>query len=380
MSISRRNLLHRFGAGVVLGTAARSLSGFALTEAVQQQGVNSAAGPILLSQNENAYGPSQKVLAAIREAASFSHRYPRTEYEDLLDKIAALHRVKPERIVLACGSTEILRAAAAVFLGPGKNLVQASPTFFVLGNFASRIGAEVFDVPLGKTYEHDLDAMLARATAATGLVYVCNPNNPTGTLTRRKDLEDFIRRLPARTLVLIDEAYHHFVGETSSYASFLDRPVDGDRVIVARTFSKIYGLAGMRVGYAVASSEVARRLSAETMPYGVSIVSAKAAAAALDDVDYLRLGVKRNTDDRQEFMNQVNARMIRALDSHANFVMVNSMRPSIGVVEHLKKNNVIVAPPVSGMDKYVRVSLGTPPEMRAFWRAWDLMPAHEMAM
>src|SRR5207237_7465457 len=110
-------------------------------------------------------------------------------------------------------------------------------------------------VPLSKDYSHDLAGMLARSDAATGLVYVCNPNNPTGSLTRRRDLDVFIRQLPETTYVLIDEAYHHYVGESSDYASFLDRPLDDRRVIVARSFSKISGLAGLRIGYAVAAPE-----------------------------------------------------------------------------------------------------------------------------
>ena len=120
-------------------------------------------------------------------------------------------------------------------------------------------------------------------------------------------------------MILIDEAYHHFVSATSSYRSFLDYPLDDPRVIVARTFSKIYGLAGLRIGYCVSSREVASRLSALRLPNGVTIVSVKAAIAALEDTTYVRMAAKRNADDRQEFMNQVNARMLRAIDSHANF-------------------------------------------------------------
>jgi len=177
-------------------------------------------------------------------------------------------------------------------------------------------------------HEHDTDAMLARADSSTGLVYICNPNNPTGTLTLRKSIESFISKLPADVMILIDEAYHHFVSATSSYRSFLDYPLDDPRVVVARTFSKIYGLAGLRLGYSV-SSEAASSLSALRLQNGVTIVSAKAAITALEDSAYVRMAAKRNADDRQEFMNQVNARMLRAIDSHANFVLLNPLRPSV---------------------------------------------------
>ncbi len=298
----------------------------------------------------------------------------------MVNKIAALHRVRPEQIVLGCGSSEVLRIAAAAFLGPGKKLVQASPTCPLLGQFARNLGAEVVDVPLNKMYEHDLGAMLARADASTGLIYLCNPNNPTGTLTARKDIEPFIGRLPANAMVLIDEAYHHFVSSTSSYSSFLDRPFNDGRVMIARTFSKIYGLAGMRIGYVVASPDIALRLSKHVLQFGVGAVSAKIAAAALDDSEYVPMAAKRNANDRQEFMNQVNARMLRALDSHANFVMMKSLHPVDQVLEHLKKNNILVAPPIPEMNKYIRVSLGTPADMLQFWHVWDLMPGQKMDM
>jgi histidinol-phosphate aminotransferase len=380
VAISRRNLLSRLAAGAATGAAVQALGGLSLADAPDAPRVSSPSEPIFLCSNENAYGPSEKVLAVMREASSGCNRYPRTEYDSLQTKIAALHRVKPEQVVLGCGSSEILRLATASFLGPGKRLVQASPTFPLPGESAWSVGAEVVSVPLNRMYEHDLDAMLARTDASTGLVYICNPNNPTGTLTARKDIESFIGKLPPKTIVLIDEAYHHFAGESSTYASFLDHPVGDGRVMVVRTFSKIYGLAGMRVGYAVAPLEIALRLSRNRLQLGISVLSAKAASAALDDSQYVLTAVKRNANDRQEFMNQVNARMLRALDSHTNFVMMNPLRSTDEVFAHLKKHNILVAPPIPAMNKYICVSLGTPAEMLAFWRIWDLMPAQKMAM
>lgn len=181
-------------------------------------------------------------------------------------------------------------------------------------------------------------------------------------------------------MILIDEAYHHFVSDTAAYRSFLEHPLDDPRIIVARTFSKIYGLAGLRVSYSVSSKEAAARLSALRLQNGVTIVSVKAAIAALDDTAYVQMAAKRNSDDRQEFMNEVNAGMLRAIDSHANFVLLNPLRPVSEVIPHLEKYNVLVAPPIPAMEKYIRVSLGTPTEMQQFWRVWDLMPAGKMEM
>jgi histidinol-phosphate aminotransferase len=392
MSISRRNLLRHIGVGAVVGAAPPALRGFPLTpatgvpwknsdSAVQPSSVATAADPILLYRNENPYGPSEKVLAVLRESAAGGNRYPRTEYDTLVDKLAALHQVKREQIVLGCGSGEILCMAALAFLKPGQKLVEAAPTFPALGRLAQTAGVEVVDVPLNKRYEHDLTMMLDHARTSTGLVYIVNPNNPTGTITPHKEIEAFISKLPSNVAVLIDEAYYHFVPPGGAYESFLDRPIGDPRIIVSRTFSKIYGLAGMRIGYAVATPEIAKRLAAGFPGWSVSVVSARAATAALDDVDYVRLGIKRNTDDRQEFMKQVNARMLRAIDSQTNFVMVNPMRPPDEVIEHLKKNYILIGPKYPVLDKYIRVSLGTPGEMQIFWRVWDFMPpTDKMAM
>jgi histidinol-phosphate aminotransferase len=381
MPVSRRKLLRQIGVGAFVGATAPALRGFGRVASGEGPRVATAADPVLLYRNENPYGPSEKVLAALRESVASSNRYPRTEYDTLTAKLAAMHKVKPEQIVLACGSGEILAQAALAYLKPGKKLVQAVPTFPSLGKLAQAAGVEVASVPLNKRYEHDLEAMLEAARTSMGLVYIVNPNNPTGTITPRKDIEAFIAKLPADVTVLIDEAYHHFVTPNAAYESFLDRHYDDPRLIVSRTFSKIYGLAGMRIGYAVASPEMAKRLPAGFPNWSVSVVSARAASAALDDAEYVRLGIKRNTDDRQEFLNQVNERMLRAIDSQTNFVMVNPMRSPDEVIEHLKKNHILIGPKYPVLDKYIRVSLGTPEEMQAFWRAWDLMlPTGKMAM
>jgi histidinol-phosphate aminotransferase len=180
---------------------------------------------------------------------------------------------------------------------------------------------------------------------------------------------------------VIDEAYHHYVEPSGDYASFIDRPVADPRVVVTRSFSKIHGLAGLRVGYAVSAAETARRLRALQLPDSVNIVAATAAIVALEDAERVRASMVRNIDDRQEFFNEADARMLRAVDSRANFVLLNTNRPAIHVVEHLKKHNVLVPPPFAGFDQYIRVSLGTAEDMRAFWQAWDLMPViHHMSM
>jgi histidinol-phosphate aminotransferase len=317
------------------------------------------------------------VIAAIRGASiTLANRYPDAPDERLRQTLAALHAVRPDQIVLGSGSADVLRMAVAAFLGPGKSLVVAQPTFGVMTDCARRAGAEVISVPLRSDYSYDLDAMLSHASASTGLVYICNPNNPTGSLTRRSELQAFIGKLPAGAYVLVDEAYHHYVGGSSEYASFIDRPLNNSRVIVTRTFSTIHGLAGLRAGYAVAAPETAAALSDHGLANNLNGVAALAATAALGDTEHVRISARRNADDRQEFCNQANARMLRTIDSHANFVMLNTARPAVEIVEHFRKNGVLVSGPFPTFDKYIRVSLGAPAEMREFWRVWDLMPVH----
>jgi histidinol-phosphate aminotransferase len=368
MVLSRRKLLRGLGTGIVGATAVPALAGPSVRAAA-------ARGSIRLHRNENPYGPSRSVIDAMQKASlTMAHRYPAAEADRLRSALAARHNVTTDRVVLGCGSSEILRAAVDAFLEPRGKLVVASPTFDWFAKYSQRAGIEVVAVPLTRDYSHDLDAMLARGGASASLVYICNPNNPTGTLTRRQDLEAFLRKLPATSRILIDEAYHHYVGPSADYASFLDRPQDDPRAIVTRSFSKIYGLAGLRLGYAIAAPETARVLRLHTLSDNVNVVAAKAGLVALGDDEHMRMSLARNADDRQEFYNEANARMVRSIDSQTNFVLVNTGRAAEHVVEHFKAHHVVLPPPFARFDKHIRVSLGTPEEMREFWRIWDLLP------
>jgi histidinol-phosphate aminotransferase len=382
MTLDRRLLLKQLGLGIAAGS-------MLLPEPADADFAQHAShvrpplehrGPIRLDRNENAFGPSRKAVAAIQEAASHAGRYPDTAI--LQNALALRHNVKPEQIVLGGGSTDVLRMAASAFLNAGNTLILANPTCDLLAAYAKNNGAAVVDVPLRNDHAHDLDAMLQRSaqSGASGLIYVCNPNSPTGTLTPRSELEAFIAKLPPDFHVLIDEAYHDYAGRSGSYQSFLDRPVANPHLTVTRTFSAAYGLAGARVGYAVSSAPVASKLSLSASPFAVSATGVAAALAALADQQHVDTCVKRNVDDRQEFKNQVNARMLRVLDSHTNFACLNVMRPAGEILEHYRKNDFVLAPPIPSMPNYLRISLGTPEEMLDFWRVWDLLGSHPMSM
>ena len=377
MAVTRRQLLRRLGTGVIGVSVAPSIA----TAGTRTIGGASWSppesgrpqGPISLHRNENAYGASRQAIAAVRQAAlTLGQRTPNDERKQLREAIAARHRVPADHVVLSSGSSEILRSV--VKLRSHGRLVAASPTSEWFATHCQGSNAEIVTVPLTHVYEHDLEAMLARIGSGPALVYICNPHNPTGTPTRPDALEAFVRKLPAATHVLIDEAYHHYVTPSVSYASWLDRSLDDARVIVTRSFSKIHGLAGLRIGYAVTAPETARRLRITELEDSMNVVSATAALAALNDGEHVQTSLARNTDDRQEFFNEANARMLRVIDSQTNFVMLNCDRPAAPIVEHFRKHNVVVPQPFTGFERYIRVSLGRPDDMRTFWRVWDLMP------
>jgi histidinol-phosphate aminotransferase len=330
-------------------------------------------GAIKLSNNENAYGPSPKSLAAMQAAVAEGNRYPDRYNHQLVESIAAFHKVKPDRVLLGCGSMDLLRASAAAFLGPGKALIMPQPTFEAIAEYSTPLGASTVKVPLDSKYAHNLDAMLASAARQPSLIYVCNPNNPTATITPRKDLETFLSKLPANAVVLMDEAYHHFAISTPGYESFLDRPVEDERLIVSRTFSKVYGLAGMRIGYTVGSGQTLKRLQAFRSMECQNVAGVLAAKAGLDDQDYVQMAIARNARDRQEFFKQAQARGLTPIESRANFIMVPASRPAQAVIDFFAKQDIIIGRKFPPMDNYVRISLGKPDEMRQFWRVWEQM-------
>lgn len=368
---SRREFLRSLGIGAAATGAAFRLPLAAYTVEpvrIRQDGF------IHLDSNENAYGPSAKVASAVRSATRMANRYPFLKYRDITDQIATFHKVKPEQVLFGCGSTEMLRVAACAFAKGGRQLIQASPTFEAIADYGRAVDAEVISVPLDRKFAHDLNGMLVRAGESTGLVYICNPNNPTASITHRADLETFISQLPAATRVVIDEAYHDYVTESALYSSFIDRPVDDERVIVTRTFSKVYGLAGMRLGYAVAAPGVIAEMRKFMTQDGLNAIMAEVAGVALGDREGVKEFVKRNRDDRQEFVNSAGVRMLMPIDSHTNFLMMNIQHPGAPVVEHFRMHKILIGRHFPAMDQYIRVSLGTPDEMKAFWQTWDLIP------
>lgn len=372
MQLSRRGFL-RSATVAAAASAIFELPALASPQVEEAHSGDIPPDAIKLSNNENAYGPSPKSLSAMQLAVAEGNRYPDRYSHQLVEQIAAHHKVDKGRVLLGCGSMDILRAAAAAFVGPGKALIMPQPTFEAIGGYAKPLGGAIIQVPLDSNYAHDLDAMRARAAQQPSLIYVCNPNNPTATITPRKDLETFISKLPANATVLMDEAYHHFAIGSPGYESFLDRPVEDERLIVCRTFSKVYGLAGMRIGYAVAGGNTLKQLRGFRSIECQNVAGTRAAMAGMSDQDYVHMAIRRNAGDRQEFFKQAQARGLKPIESRTNFVMMNASRPAPPVIEFFRKQNIEIGRKFPPMTNYVRISLGKPGEMRQFWQVWDQM-------
>jgi histidinol-phosphate aminotransferase len=373
MSFSRRSFLGTLGLGAT--AAAAGFSGLEPIAFGEPPRASTPGGPILLNANENAYGMFPSVEQAAIEGLRLANRYPFKVYNDVVERIAAYHKVSSKQLLLGNGSTEVLAMASRAFTGPGRKLMAAIPTFESSLAYSRERGAQVVEIPLTVSYAHDLDAMLARAGSDTGLVYICNPNNPTASLTPRRDIEAFLRQLPADTYVLIDEAYHHFATDSPEYVSFIEKPVDDPRVIVARTFSKVYGMAGLRLGYSFATEKTTKRLQSWQLEDNGNMIALHVGLAALADDIAMRAAVARNAADRKEFMRQAAVRKLHTIPSYANFAMVETGRPVRQAIRHFHNDNIAVGRPFPRMENFLRVSFSKPDDMAAFWQTWDKLPA-----
>lgn len=369
LRLSRRGFARALGIG-----AAGALLRPALLPALAVEGPAEAAAaapagrPVRLSANENPYGPSPAVTAAMAAAVGRAALYPDDEAESLQAEIARLHGVAVDQVVLGNGSSQILRLAAAATLGPGKRVVMADPTFEALGLYARAEGAEVVRVPLAAELGHDLPAMRA-ALSGAALLYVCNPNNPTGTVTPPAALADLLRATPAHVLALVDEAYHHYADGRPGYASALPLVAAHPNLVVARTFSKVYALAGLRCGYAVGQPQAIARLAAQQPWDSVNLMAAVAARAALGDAAHVADSRRRNDEVRAWVAEELAGAGYRAVPSHTNFFMVDLRRDVGPVVAALRGEGVRVGRRFAALPSHLRVTVGTAEEMRLFLAA-----------
>jgi histidinol-phosphate aminotransferase len=321
--------------------------------------------------NENPYGPSPAAIKSIQNAAvaMYSRYFPDDSYEELSKALAAHHRVKRENIQVTVGSTEVLKICDDVFLGPKPRLVVAEPAYEAVIQYAVNSKATASRVKLTPDHRHDLARMADAITPDTGLVYVCNPNNPTGTIVRKDELARFMERVPLSVTVVVDEAYAEFVSDPE-YESALRYVRDGRNVIVAKTFSKVHGLAGMRIGYAIGPAALIKKIKPSTVDYAMTGGAARAAVASLADSQHLDRVVKLNAVQRDLFVDEMKRARFECAQSHANFVMVNLRRPVEPVIAALAKKRVLVGRLFPAMPTFLRVTMGTEAEMQRFYAAF----------
>jgi histidinol-phosphate aminotransferase len=319
-------------------------------------------GLIRLGSNENSYGPGPAARAAIERALAEANRYPFGEVGQLAEALAADLGAERGEVVTGCGSGEILDAAVSAYTSPERGLVTAAPTFEAPALRAERLGAPVVSAPVDAEGRLDLRAMRDQSVGA-GLVYLCNPNNPTSTVHGAADVGGFVEQVlagSAGTTVLIDEAYHEYV-DAPTYASAV--PLAHPRVIVTRTFSKIHGMAGLRVGYAVGQRGTLAPLGRWLTDVGMSIVGAVAGRASLADRAHLEQQRTLNREARRRTMAVFERAGCRAFASEANFVMVNVGRDCRQFAAACLERGVRVARPFPPLMQYARISLGTLDEM-----------------
>jgi histidinol-phosphate aminotransferase len=306
-------------------------------------------------------------------------RYQDAKEVELANTLARLHGVKPEQVVLGCGSGEILKMADAAFLGPEASVVAAEPTFEAVFDYAQVTRARAVKVPLTADHRHDLDRMAAACDARTGLVYVCNPNNPTGTIVRIDALTAFLEQVPKTAVVVVDEAYHHFV-ENKDYGSVSGMVGRFPNLVVARTFSKIYGMAGMRLGYAVASAKNAEAMRAQASWSTVNVAVLEAGLACLKDPELPRQQQALLNGSRRALVRAIEKQGRRYIPSEANFLMIDVGRDVEPLIPAFAAKGIKVGRRFAAMSNWLRVTIGKPEETEAFYRALtDLVPAKAAA-
>ncbi|MDT0607740.1 pyridoxal phosphate-dependent aminotransferase [Croceitalea rosinachiae] len=317
-----------------------------------------------LNSNENPFGPSKLVRTAITKAFNNACRYPSVVFRPLLEQIAATEEVSTDHIVITGGSTEGLKATGITYGIDGGEIIAADPTFQAMLRYAENFGAYVHRVPVDQYMEHDLDAMANRINTKTRLIFICNPNNPTGTLLDKNKLRDFCSSISKKTMVFSDEAYYDFITEPD-YPSMVELVKEGMNVIVSKTFSKVYGLAGMRIGYLVARPDIAKRLRGNVMAM-TNVLAIEAAKEALKDDEFYKFSLMKNVEAKKAIYKTLDDLNLEYIKSHTNFIFFKTGKPISDMITKMKKEDVIIGRPFPPFYEWARISTGTMEDIQRF--------------
>ncbi len=382
-AVSRRSFmggvaaaLGYLGIGPEAQLLARDQAGAARAAGGAMSGTDAYDGLAKLASNENPWGPPESVMKAMTGAFKYANRYG---YPDggIVQAIADHHGVKPSNILLGAGSGEILNVVGSTFLQDGKKVLGVEPTFANVYQHASNIKADSIKLPLTADYRQDMRTMIKAARTNyrdLGFVYLCNPNNPTGVIVTKEEVKQLLDGIPEDLPVLIDEAYHHFVDDPG-YATSVPYVIEGRPVVIARTFSKIVGLAGMRLGYAIAPTEFIQRMRPWSMGSINAIVKWGGVAALKDTAAQAK--VKADTIAlRKKTTTELEGLGYSIIPSETNFFMVHVKRQVQPVIEEFRTRGVAVGRPFPPMVEHLRVSVGTAEEMDRFMVAFkQIFPA-----
>ena len=324
---------------------------------------------IKLASNENPLGPSAKVLSAIKNELAELSRYPDGNGFDLKAVLAKKYSVNVNQITLGNGSNDILEILTRAFVTPEHEIVFSQHAFVVYPIVTQAVGAKAVVVP-AKDWGHDLDAMQQAITDKTRVIFIANPNNPTGTWLGKKELSSFLQAVPENVLVVLDEAYFEFADNdvaAEDYPNGIELAKQYPNLIVTRTFSKAYGLAGLRIGYSVSDAQIADALNRVRQPFNVNSLALKAAEIAIDDIEYLELSLKLNAEGMSQLISAFEKIGLSYIPSIGNFICVNVGDKAMKVYDDLLYEGVIVRPVANyEMPEYLRITIGTKKENDRF--------------
>jgi len=353
----------------------RNLGGYTPGKTRRQAQQESSVDCIKMASNENPFGPSPKAVAAMRAVLAESNFYPDNDVSELRQKLAKFHHVNPENIVVTAGSTALLGIVARTLLSPGLNAITSERSFIIYPIATQAAGGNLVRIPMRDNC-FDLDAIAAAVEHNTRIVYLSNPNNPTGTIVKAAEIDRFLDKLPEHVVVILDEAYHDFAQHFAQlrhvdYSHAPDYVKQRRKVVVLRTFSKAHGLAGVRVGYGIGDAEFMSYLSRMRTTFSVSSVAQAGALAALEDKDHIEKTLRNNAEEANRLIERVAELGYRVAPTWANFLYCELHDDAASFAQQLQTQGVIVRPLGAwGAPSAIRITVGTPEQNSIFLKAF----------
>lgn len=320
--------------------------------------------PIRLSSNENPYGPSERVRNAVKNAFDEGCRYPYEYADGLAEMLAIKHGVDPESIIITGGSTEGLKIAGITFTADGGEIIAAKPTFLAMMQYAEMWGANINWVPVDENYGYDLQEIEKRISSKTKMVFLCNPNNPTSTLLPADELTDFCTSVSKKTIVFSDEAYYEYIDDPN-YPSMIDLVKKGENVVVSKTFSKVYGMAGMRIGYLIAKPELAQIIRRNVVAMS-NVYAIEGAKEALKDEEFFNFSIQKNKEAKDLIYKTLDHLELAYAKSSTNFIFFKSGRDINELGSQMLAKGVKIGRAFPPFLDHCRISTGTIEEVQLF--------------